>query len=177
MKFYKDGHEISRSEAVEYLLKTWGNKCMYPGCTLPFDSAKHGMTIDHHYPQVRAREDGWEEESIHGIDNLRLMGKSCNSKKSDFIIDEEGKLPSFDRPKRMKVIRPDLCRDCNNGRLVYPGEHCDVCGSGPRPMAAPGVFKRKPKQCSHTYPEHCALCWAVMPELRVHAELKRSNNG
>lgn len=159
MKYYlADGQEITRKEMVDFLLKERGNKCTYPGCHEPFDDNKHSLTLDHIYPQSQAKLDGWEEESINGINNLQLMGKRCNSKKGNFIIDDDGQLPVIEQKPRIKVIRPELCKDCMNGRLIFPGDNCKLCGIGARPKAFPGVYKKRPSECSHTEPDHCWMC-------------------
>lgn len=168
MRLFIDGIEAEKEEVVEFLLARDGNRCMFPGCTKPFDDDKHEMTFDHIYPQVRAKEDGWEYESIHGVDNLHLMGKSCNTRKGDITYNEDGTLDIPAKvPKLPKAQRPEFCKHCESGRLIFPGDNCNVCSSGPQPATAPGVFRRAINKCTHKAPEHCRRCWVWEPELRT----------
>ncbi len=44
--------------------------CNYPGCT---ESWLDRLTLDHIYPQAKARLEGWAEEDIHSMANLQLL--------------------------------------------------------------------------------------------------------
>jgi hypothetical protein len=151
---------FDRDAAIEALIERDGYKCQFPGCRLPFDpdpESRYGRSLDHIYPQVRAKADGWTFEQIWGLDNLQLMHRVCNSRKSDLTYDEDGNLPISNRTRAVKGPRPEFCLLCENGRALYPGEECPECFSGPQPAAWPAVLQKTPKQCDHsTY--HCWLC-------------------
>lgn len=151
---------LSRQEIIELLAERDGYVCMFPGCTEPLtDYGKHTVTLDHIYPQMRAKADGWTMEQINDLSNLQLMGKNCNARKGHLIPDENGVLPV--KPVEIKIPkheRPVVCETCFAGRILLPGEECYDCGSGPQPAAAPASLQRKPKECDHsTY--HCWLCF------------------
>jgi hypothetical protein len=167
MRLFNDGVEVEKEFVVEFLLSRDGNRCMFPGCTKPFDDDKHSLTLDHIYPQVRAKEDGWEYESIHDVGNLHLMGKSCNTKKGDITYNEDGTLNVPEKtPKLPKAKRPEYCKHCESGRSLFLGDNCNVCGLGPQPTTAPGVFRKDINKCDHKKPNHCRRCWVWQPELR-----------
>lgn len=157
---------FDREGTINNLIARDGERCMYEGCTLPFDpdpNGKHSISIDHIYPQVKCNAEGWTYEQIWDETNLQLMGRSCNARKGDLVYDEEGKLPfrSF-RDRTVKLPRPDNCDTCYNGRILFFGEECPDCGSGPQPRSAPKYAQKTPKECSHgwTNPaDHCWMCW------------------
>jgi len=146
------------------LMERDGYKCQFPGCTLPFDldsNDKHSISLDHIYPQVRAKEDGWTYEEINALSNLQLMGRSCNAKKGDLVYNADGTLPYNPVIRSVKLPRPEECGDCMNGRLLLEGEVCEYCGSDPQPRRFPKYAQKKPKDCSHgwTNPmDHCWMC-------------------
>src|SRR5690606_34107816 len=168
MDYYdEDGNVLTRAEALEIILNMYGNQCFFPGCDKEFDDNKHMLTIDHHVSKSRARKLGWDETSIHGISNLRPMGKSCNSKKSSYEYNENGDLDIPVRPPKLpKAKRPEQCKECNTGRKIYPGDTCEWCGRGAQPTTAPGVYQKHYSKCSHGGLDHCAYCWAYHPEMR-----------
>jgi hypothetical protein len=148
-----------RTELIAALRARDGERCMYPECNKPFDKGTHLLTIDHVYPQSKAREEGWTEEEIWALDNLQLMGKSCNARKGHLIPNEDGTLPSrATKTKAIKVARPDLCETCYSGRLLFIGEICPDCSSGPQPAAAPKALQVSPKECDHDN-FHCWMCF------------------
>lgn len=157
--------QFDREATIEELIERDGLRCKYEGCTLPFDedpNGKHSVSLDHIYPQIRCKEDGWTYEEIWSTENLQLMGRSCNAKKGDLVYDENGRLPfrSF-KDRTVKAPRPDHCGLCENGRLLLAGENCPVCHSGPQPRSWPKYAQKTPKECSHgwTVPEdHCWMC-------------------
>lgn len=163
---------IRDKEALKrQLIERDGLKCQFPGCNLPFDpnpNDRHSISIDHIYPQVRARADGWTEEEIWDLSNLQLMGRNCNAKKSDLLYDDDGNLPINERIKSVKLPRPEECVYCNNGRALYPGQTCDICGSLPQPINWPATLQKRPKDCDHST-FFCWLCTIDTPELRVPA--------
>lgn len=155
---------VDREAIVLELSYRDGWKCMYPGCEIEFDTdpdARHSITIDHVYPQAKAREAGWTYEMIWATANLQLMGKICNAKKSDRVYDENGMLPRRGRERTVKGQRPEWCEMCESGRLLYPGEECPECFSGPQPRAFPATLQKTPKECSHGWTnsgDHCWMC-------------------
>jgi len=155
-----DRIRFDRQLAIAALIERDGNKCQYPGCRLPFDEnpdSRYGLSLDHIYPQVKANADGWTYEEIWALDNLQLMHRVCNARKSDLTYDENGELPKRGRVRSAKLPRPEWCEMCDSGRLLYPGEFCPECESGPQPAAWPAVLQKAPKECDHsTY--HCWMC-------------------
>lgn len=151
---------FDRQAAIAALKERDGDKCQYPGCRLPFDpdpDSRYGLSLDHIYPQVKAKAEGWTFEEIWDLENLQLMHRVCNARKSDLTYDEQGNLPSRHRERAIKMPRPEWCEMCDSGRLLYPGEECPECFSGPQPSAWPAVLQKTPKECDHsTY--HCWMC-------------------
>lgn len=152
--------QLSRQETIEILAERDGYVCMFPGCDRELtEDGKHMVTLDHIYPQSKARDEGWSEQQINDISNLQLMGKDCNARKGHLLYDDEGNLPVKPRVIRIpKGERPAVCETCFSGRILLPGEECYDCGSGPQPAVAPAALQRKPKDCDHsTY--HCWMCF------------------
>lgn len=152
--------ETPKKEIQAALIARDGDKCAY--CPEPFDEGdndKHSRTIDHYHSVDYGRRNGWTEDEIHGFDNLRLAGKSCNAKKSNREWLEDGTLAPRGRERRAKVPRPELCETCMSGRLLFIGETCEICGSGPQPASAPSSTQKSPKQCSHAGFDHCWMCF------------------
>lgn len=153
---------LSRQEIIEQLTVRDGYVCRYPECTEPMtDSGKHMVTIDHKYPQALAKAAGWTNEQINDIDNLQLMGKTCNARKGHHLPDENGYFPIKARDAKAvaKSQRPDVCDTCYSGRLLFPGEQCYDCGSGPQPQATPRATQKAPKECTHAGYDHCWMCY------------------
>ena len=153
--------EVNRKEILVNLIERDGAVCQYPGCDLPFTTdrnSRHSVTIDHIFPQAKARSLGWTFEQVWHIDNLQLMGRACNSKKSDRVYNDEGILPGIDRIKAIKAERPDQCATCGSGRMLLHGEICDTCGSGPQPVTAPKYLQKTPKECDHD-DFFCWMCY------------------
>lgn len=152
---------FDRKSAIEFLIERDGFKCQYPGCTAAFSpdpDDRYGLSLDHIYPQVKAKSDGWTYEEIWDLGNLQLMHRVCNARKSDLTYDEDGNLPNRGgRTKSVKMPRPEACGYCDNGRALYPGQTCDICYSGPQPARWPATMQRKPKECDHKV-YHCWLC-------------------
>jgi hypothetical protein len=152
--------QFDRQAAIAALVERDGYKCQYPGCRLPFDpdpDSRYGLSLDHIYPQVKANEEGWPFEKTWGLDNLQLMHRVCNARKSDLTYDENGELPKRGRERSLKGPRPETCDLCMNGRILFPGEECPECFSGPQPTNWPATMQKTPKECDHsTY--HCWMC-------------------
>lgn len=152
--------KLNKAEVIETLIERDGYRCLYPDCTIEFSAIpdhKWSITIDHIHPQAAGKADGWTPEEINHIDNLQLMHKACNAKKSDLLYNEDGTLPTRGRPRTVKTQRPEHCTLCENGRLLLMDETCPICERDPQPAAFPRYLKREPKECDHsTY--HCWLC-------------------
>jgi 5-methylcytosine-specific restriction endonuclease McrA len=163
MTYYQNREIVSKKQVIEKLVERDGYRCMFPGCVREFDEVidpethyTHMMTIDHIHPQAAALEAGWEYELVNDIDNLQLMGKSCNARKGDLIPNPDGTLPV--RPsKPASINKPDVCDHCMSGRLLLADEVCEVCGSGPQPVGTPRYLQKKPKDCDHNV-YHCWMC-------------------
>lgn len=143
-----------------------GYFCFHPDCRKPFTEDSE-ITFDHWIPQSRGGT--WD------IENLRIMHKRCNAWKSDDVPNEDGTLPpkkraanSAERRSLRQSVKVEVCKVCNAGRLIEPGDNCVSCGSGPMPLTYPGWAKMSPKDCSHEYP---FWCWmeALEPGLRKPA--------
>lgn len=153
-------NDLTRDEIVNFLRKRDGDRCMFPGCVRPLDNSKDINTLDHIYPQYLARRDGWTREQTDSLDNLQILHKSCNSLKGHQLPDEKGEFKIAVRePKVVKGPRPELCETCYSGRLLFLGEECYDCGSGPQPATMPKVLQRVPKECDHAR----FICWACGP--------------
>ena len=163
--------KLNKAEVIQALIERDGYVCTYPDCTVEYSAIpdhKWSITIDHIHPQAAGRADGWTPEEINHIDNLQLMHKACNAKKSDLLYNEDGTLPSRGRPRAVKTERPQTCDLCMNGRLLLPGEICELCESEPQPKLHPRSLQRDPKECDHsTY--LCWMCNVEDPSLRVPA--------
>lgn len=156
--------EINRKIIVAELILRDGYVCQYPGCDLPFDereNSRHSVTIDHIFPQAKARALGHTFQQIWSLDNLQLMGRTCNSKKSDHLYDENGMLPVRDHVRVIKSARPVQCETCSSGRLLLHGEICVDCGSGPQPATAPKYLQKPVKECDHDT-SYCWMCYLDM---------------
>lgn len=152
---------LSRQETIEILTERDGYVCMFPGCTEELtESGKHMVTVDHIYPQMLAKSEGWTHAQINDISNLQLMGKNCNARKGHLLPDANGHYPT--KPFEIKIPkheRPVVCETCFSGRILLPGEECYDCGSGPQPASAPKATQKTPKECSHAGYDHCWMCY------------------
>lgn len=162
--------ESSRQDIRAALEDRDGPNCFYCDEELDLEN----RTIDHVVSQREGRIRGWELESLHGLGNLRLACRPCNSLKGDRRLTEDGQIPP--RPDSRKVkraaraARSEICKTCLSGRKLAIDEECVVCGSGPQPLRTPTFYKRDPKVCGHgaNHPhETCWMCFCVNPELRV----------
>jgi len=164
-----DNTRLDRDTIISELRVRDGDNCKLPSCGKPLDfSITEGpqrVTIDHQYPQARARQDGWTERQIWDLSNLDLMHRACNARKSDKVYNDDGTLP--ESPSRQKAVdksnRPMVCNLCESGRLLLEGETCELCGSGPQPATAPRYLRVKPSECSHGWgdnpDEYCWMCF------------------
>lgn len=156
-----------RTKLVKALVKRDGWVCQYPGEEHPLDpngTGKHEPTIDHRYPQSKAREDGWTEDEIWDLTNLDLMCKKHNARKSDLVYNEDGTLPSkpqsrFRLRRQRRAERREPCELCYSGRLLLIDETCPDCGSGPQP-SFPTAYQRNSNECPHSGPYSCWACMA-----------------
>lgn len=159
--------KVSREDLVKQLIKRDGLICQYPGAEHALDlkaTGKQEVTIDHWKPQSWARENGWTEEEIWALSNLKLMCKKHNALKSDLIPREDGTIP--ERPQRTKRLRRerraernDICDTCYSGRLLLLDETCPDCGSGPQPTY-PTAYQVRSNECPHEGPWSCWACIA-----------------
>lgn len=148
-----------KSDIVAALIARDGDVCFY--CPLPFDgdpNDKLGRTVDHYHSVDWGRKNGWGLLEIHGMENLVLSHKACNSKKSNRAWLPDGTLEPRGKEAKVHVERIDVCDTCMTGRLLYPGERCHVCGIDARPIVAPAMLQRRPKECDHDL-HHCYLCF------------------
>ena len=163
--------ESSRAELRAALEERDGPDCFYCEGELDLEN----RTIDHVIPQREARRRGWEMESTHGLGNLVLSCRTCNSLKGDRLLNEDGTIPprpmSRKRRKAIKSARPEVCKTCMSGRKLRVDETCSVCYSGPQPVIWPTFYQKTAKDCSHGWDDpmdHCAGCvtgWlGVRPE-------------
>lgn len=160
--------EVPTREIVQALVRRDGDQCVY--CDVPFapgQDSKWSRTVDHYHSIDWCRKQGWSAQDTHGMANLRLAHRACNSVKSNREWLEDGTLAPKPNPRPVKVARPTICTTCNSGRKLYPGETCVICGGGAQPTTAPTMIKRPPTLCDHrTY--LCSFCFVIQPELRVH---------
>lgn len=163
----KTEFKVDRKALMKKLVKKYGWVCQYPGEEHPLDpngKDKHEPTIDHSYPQSRARLDGWTEEEIWDISNLKPMCKKHNARKSDRVYNEDGTLPEREQNnyrirRALRGERKDPCGLCYSGRLLLIGETCPDCGSGPQPTY-PTAYQRSSNDCPHSGPYSCWACMA-----------------
>lgn len=154
----------SRDTLISQLRERDGDVCQLPSCGKPLDfsliDGPQMVTVDHTFPQAKARLAGWTEDQIWDLTNLTLMHRRCNALKGDREYDEDGKLPVL--PDRQKAVdkshRPMVCDLCESGRLLLFGEVCELCGSGPQPATAPKYLQRAPKDCDHST-HFCWMCF------------------
>lgn len=154
-------------EIVAALIRRDGDNCVY--CDLPFHEdkeSKWSRTVDHYHSIDWCRKQGWSAIDTHGMPNLRLSHKTCNSVKSNRTWQEDGTL-SPRRVRMPKAPHPEVCTTCRSGRKLYPGETCAICGSGAQPTTAPTMLKRSPTLCDHDE-FHCSFCYVIQPDLRVN---------
>lgn len=118
---------------------------------------KEKPTIDHWMPLSKGGT--WD------ISNLRLAHKQCNVWKGDRVPNSDGTIPekeqkrsSYKQKRVRKRNRPRVCKNCNSGRMLLPGQICMSCSSGPEPRVYPGWAKRKPSECDHNV-YHCFSCF------------------
>lgn len=159
--------KISRKELVKSLVARDGLVCQYPGDQHPLDleaTGKREVTIDHWMPQSWARDNGWTEEKIWALKNLKLMCKKHNADKGDRVPNADGTLPA--KPQRTKRLRrekraerSEICDTCYSGRLLLLDETCPDCGSGPQP-SFPTAYQVRSDECPHEGPWSCWACMA-----------------
>lgn len=145
-----------RAELVAALRTRDGGTCQHPDCgrDIDFDITEGPLepTIDHWMPQYFGKSEGWTQEQIWDISNLKMMHKKCNAKKGDLIPNEDGTLPAkpqstfrFRRQKR--ATRVGMCDVCQNGHLLYETEICASCGGNGQ--AYPRTHFAKFQDCDH----------------------------
>lgn len=171
--------KIPRAEIVAALRERDGDVCAYPGCNERLDfgitsidgvSNPKEVTIDHWIPQVHGRENGWTQDEIWDLSNLKLMTKRCNAKKGDRIPNEDGTLPdratkTFRYRRDKRAERPDLCVSCDNGHNLFADEICGSCGCNAQRF--PRSAKVRYDECDH----EIMWCWvcSITPDMRPPA--------
>ena len=169
--------KVPRAVLVAQLKERDGENCQHPDCGKRMDfSLMEGpmqVTLDHHFPQVYGRENGWTREQIWDLSNLKLMHRRCNAKKGDLIPNEDGTLP--DKPSKTfryrrdkRAERPESCKSCMARRNLGPDEWCNACGSGPDPGRFPKWRQMSVKECDHDL-FYCVSCTIWFPENRRSA--------
>lgn len=147
--------KTSRAEYGQQIVAAYGNTCFY--CDEPFGPDLK-LTIDHFFPQSKARELGWTEDQIWDISNLRPACRPCNVLKGDILPNEDGTVTLPERRIRaQKGPRVEVTECCNSGRLIWPGQRCQTCGSPAMPSDAPKAIQVDPKDCDHGE-FHCWYC-------------------
>lgn len=146
---------VSREDNILAIIDRDGPDCFL--CKKPFVNDQE-VTIDHWYPQSVGYSEGWTYDEVNDLSNLRIAHQPCNAAKGDLIPNPDGTLPKRPVKERsIKVVRPDNCDTCMNGRILLIGENCPDCFSGPQPAAFPKVLQKQPKECDHAK-FHCWMC-------------------
>lgn len=152
--------DTQRDLLVDALVQIYGDRCFYcPEKFVNEQDHKFSRTVDHYHSQDYCKKNGFSFEETHGLENLVLSHKLCNSNKSNREWLEDGTLAPRGRVRPVKKPRPEVCETCYSGRLLFIGENCPDCGSGPQPASAPKAYQVSPKECSHAGYEHCWLCF------------------
>ena len=152
--------DTQRDLLVDALARRDGDACFYCGCDFVDEQDhKRSRTVDHYHSQDFCRKNNFTFEQTHGMENLRLSCKACNSQKSNREWLDDGTLAPRGRVRTVKAPRPELCDTCMSGRILLHGEVCPTCNSGPQPASAPGAYKKTPKECSHSGLDHCWYCF------------------
>lgn len=142
----------TRADLVDYLAARDGFACYL--CPKPFTD-EHRPTIDHVQPLAKGGT--WE------IFNLKLAHRKCNQEKADRVFLEDGTLEV--KPRRIgyrerkmskQTILDAFCEECNDGRLLWPGDICPFCEKGA--VAFPWTTRMEPRDCSHSGPWWCWSC-------------------
>lgn len=166
--------KVPRSELVRQLVARDGLECQFPGANhildLNITEGPLEPTIDHHIPQWYGKENGWTQEQIWDLSNLKLMCKAHNAKKGERVPNEDGSLPprvesTFKFRRQKRAQRPEICTSCKSGRLLGPNEWCNACGSGPNPGRYPKWRQMSVRDCDHDL-FYCVSCTIWFPEQR-----------
>ena len=159
--------DTQRDLLVDALVQMHGDNCAY--CDKPFvneQDHKYSRTVDHYHSQDWCKRNGLSFEETHGMGNLRLAHKVCNSTKSNRAWLDDGTLEPRGRVRVAKGPRPEICETCMSGRILLVGEVCKDCGSGPQPAAAPTAYRKSTRECSHSGEEHCGYCFiGIIPRV------------
>lgn len=144
---------LSREERIAALMERDGPDCFL--CKKEFKNGKVDMTFDHWIPQCKGGT--WD------LENLRLAHKKCNAQKGDLVPIDSVTVPKrVERdPFRSRAVkrseRPEMCQDCDNGRVLMPEESCDKCGGSPVPTRWPAYLHARFGECDHdTF--WCGMC-------------------
>lgn len=142
----------TRAELVEHIALRDGFACYL--CPRPF-TAEDRPTIDHYHPLAKGGT--WE------LSNLKLAHRKCNQEKADRVFLDDGTLETKqkrisyrDRQASKQSILDAFCEECNDGRLLWPDDICEICGRGA--VTFPWTTRLQPKDCSHSGPWWCWSC-------------------
>lgn len=177
--------KIPRTQLVTDLVDRDGTLCQHPDCGREMDltllEGPQQATIDHWFPQVYGRENGWTREEIWDLSNLKLMHRKCNAKKGDLLPNEDGSLPekvtkTFRYRRDKRATRPELCVACDNGHNLFADEICASCGCDAQRF--PRSAKVRFDECDH----EIMWCWvcSITPDMRpsvVGAAMRQAGAG
>jgi hypothetical protein len=152
--------ETPQASLIAVLIELHGDICWYcdkPYTDIPDD--KWSRTVDHFHSKDWCKKQGYDFYQTHGMTNLVMAHKGCNSTKSNREWLEDGTLAPRGRVRKPKGPRPELCDTCMSGRLLLMGEFCPDCGSGPQPATAPKAYQVTPKECDHDGDFYCWMCF------------------
>lgn len=155
-RFYSGPDQIRRAEVMRLLIDEYGNECyLCHGEPTPADP----LNIDHYWPQSYCKAAGWSEETYNEISNLRPTHESCNRQKSD-QLPVEGWVFTPPAPKLYptKVVKTPVCETCMNGAFLDVSDQCPDCLLDNSLRRFPKATQKRPKDCSHTFPDHCWYC-------------------
>lgn len=144
------GDKSDRDILIEQVIERYGNACVLCTDKTWDEQGALAFSLDHWYPQVWCRQQGWTDDEIWAVDNLRPAHRVCNTRKGEILPlnDHEVVIPK--KELKQKIIRPEECDTCGTGRLLFPGEYCPVCYSGAQPSTMPKMLQRDPKECDHS---------------------------
>lgn len=152
--------DTQRDLLVDALARIYGDVCFYCDCEFVNEQDhKRSRTVDHYHSQDYCKKNGYTFEQTHGLENLRLSCKSCNSNKSNREWLDDGTLAPRGRVRPVKAPRPEFCDTCVSGRILRIGERCPDCGGGPQPAGSPKAYQLPVKECTHDGVYYCRYCF------------------
>lgn len=148
----------SRKQIVKDLIDQYGRACFYCRRALLYWE----ITLDHYIPKAAGGSDE--------LSNLRPSCFDCNNAKADRVPLPDGSLPPKSSPKIRAVPkgqRPEVCRNCQSGRLLQAGESCPVCQTLAGPPIRPWYLKKHALSCDHVQFWCSACCLWLAQERRL----------